>query len=57
MNFLHRRLTPQARNAIVGNDLERERLELPELMHVDCMVAVRGAPANVTIDGRRFCCG
>lgn len=31
----------QSRNLIVGNDLEPERPELPELIHEDCMVRTR----------------
>lgn len=55
----------QAGNAIIGNDLESEGLEVvvpprgggaglkfSVLFHVDCVVAVSGAPAGVTIDGR-----
>lgn len=55
----------QAGNAIVGNDLDCEGLEVvvpPRgvgaglkfslLFHVDCVVAVTGAPASITIDGR-----
>lgn len=55
----------QAGNAIVGNDLGCEGLEIvvpprrggaglkfSVLFHVDCVVSVTGAPASVTINGR-----
>lgn len=55
----------QAGNAIVGNDLECEGLEVvvpprgggaglkfSVQFHVDCVIAVTGAPASVMIDGR-----
>lgn len=53
MTCLHSRLDFQAGNAYEGNGLERESLaEVGQALKLteDCMVAVTGGGANVTID-------